>query len=317
VRTGPVDLGARSPTARSSTRIASARAASIGCEPARAPAPRRLWDALTAPLPTRVPRTLLLARPGASLAATCADHAALCGAADQRPCRSRSNRRTKAAARARPGSVLALRVLCAFTEDTAGRPRLAAGRRRRAGAKSSRPPRQAWCSASSSTRAGALDAAAPAATGAARFVYDPADATPDAARAGRGDVPARAIRSRSRSRWRARAFRRQRRAGDRFLRRLLASTSGRTRSPTASRAACPAMRHRASRAGSRSIVASPATLAAGSRLVVEIASASHPRFDRACSTGEEPARVRADAERRRTRRSHHDAQRASCVFVEA
>ena len=57
-------------------------------------------------------------------------------------------------------------------------------------------------------------------------------------------------------------------------------------------------------------------LAAGSRLRLEIASASHPRFDRAPNTGEEPARAeRGCGRRRRARRCCHDAAHAvvSCV----
>lgn len=54
----------------------------------------------------------------------------------------------------------------------------------------------------------------------------------------------------------------------------------------------------------------------GGRLRLEIASASHPRFDRAPNTQDAPARAAADAGMLARQTLFHDAARASCLMVE-
>ena len=57
-------------------------------------------------------------------------------------------------------------------------------------------------------------------------------------------------------------------------------------------------------------------LGVGSSLRLEIASASHPRFDRAPNTREEPARAAADAGALARQTLFHDAAHASCLLIE-
>jgi putative CocE/NonD family hydrolase len=168
-----------------------------------------------------------------------------------------------------------------------------------------------------------------------RFVYDPADATPSGApgprrdgsgsRARRGDVLCYATAPLEAPLLLAGSVRAELHvASDApatdFCARLVAVDPAAGEAPICEGAARVALPAPQSDSTPRRVVvecgAACWRVGAGSRLRLEIASASHPRFDRATNTLEEPARA-ADAGAPARQTLFHDAAHPSCLVVEA
>jgi predicted acyl esterase len=296
--------------------------------------PRRdaFWDALVAPLPAQVPRTLLLARADdASLAAMRADHAALAAAA--------------------PGAEVALEVDAPFesrrtragwqlvqTLRAAFRFLLADPESPRPGLRAYDPGAARWRALDPATQAGVtptrlylraeggLAAAAPEQGEVPdHYVYDPADATPcDASRDTRGDVlrytgePLAAPLELAGD-VRAELFVASDAPATDFCVELLA-LDPKGRITRIAGGVTRAGWDEASAAETRRVEVDCGlacfTLAAGSQLRVEVASACLPRFDRHGNTGEEPALGTPESGVPARQTLFHDAARPSAIVFQ-
>jgi predicted acyl esterase len=286
------------------------------------------WDALVPPLPGVLPRTLLLAHwDDSSLDAQRADAEALRRAGAEASLEIGAARPVNRARGLLEG-LQELRRAAAFLVAPGPAPL---------------PPLRAWDGGAERwvepttdaveerrfhLRADArLDAAAPASDeGSDQYVYDPADATPsDATRSFRGDVLSYTSEPLAgplelAGRVRAELHAATGAPATDFCVDLLAQEpDGATHVLAQGIARCRFESAEIARARRIDVDCGPAyfRLAAGWRLCVEVASASHPRFDRATNTREAPALAAADAGAPAVQTVFHDALRPSCVVVEA
>jgi predicted acyl esterase len=291
------------------------------------PARDAAWDALVPPLPSALPRALLLARwDDSSLDAQRADAEALRGAGADASLEIAAARPVNRA-RGMLEGLHELRRAAAFVIARAQAPL---------------PPLRAWDGGAERwiepapdaveerrfhLRTDArLDTAAPGpGEGSDRYVYDPADATPsDATRSLRGDVLSYTSEALSSplalaGRVRAELHAATSAPATDFCVDLLAQEpDGDTHVLAQGIARCRFESADAARVRRIEVDCGAAyfRLAAGWRLCVEVASASHPRFDRAINTREEPALAAADAGAPAVQTVFHDAQRPSCIAVE-
>jgi putative CocE/NonD family hydrolase len=310
--------------------------------------PRRddFWESRVAALPAHPPETLLLAGFGhPALAAQLADREALSALAA-------TTARGSVALEIRPGSAPtrrqalalladALRAAHGFVRSEPARRRspvrvfeVRAGRWRESatwplpGATSHRLYLRGEGLAQGAEGDGRLDAAPP---GAAEpcdvFVYDPADATPSApSRALRGDVLCYASAALAAPLALCGSVRAELHVASDAPVTDFSATLVEVDAAGFERPICDGIARvereagLASGAAQRVVVDCDAAcwrVAAGSLLRLDIASASHPRFDRAPNTREEPARAGADAGVPARQTVFHDAARASCLILES
>ncbi len=303
------------------------------------------WEGLVAELPQRPPRTLLLAGWGhAALSAQIADRNAIAaaaaragvGGADLQIAPGNAPNRRQALALL----VEALRAAIGFLMPEPAQ--------RRPPVRVFEQGSQRWCEAASWPPSGAaahrlflrgdgdarsaagdgrLDAEAPGAFEPQdAFVYDPADATPsDEPRALRGDVLCYASEPLAAPLVLAGCVRAELQvASDApvtdFCARLVEIDSAAGARPICEGVARVAWDAAAASAAPRSVVVECGAVrwrvGAGSRLRLEIASASHPHFDRAPNTGEDPARAGADSGVPARLTLFHDAARPSSLVLE-
>jgi hypothetical protein len=309
--------------------------------------PRRdaFWDSLAAPLPQRAPRALLLGGWGhAALEAQLADRDALAALAAGSGAGGVELRIAPGSAPTRREALAllfdALRDAFAFLlpEPAQRRPPVRVfdpGARRwreaacwpPAGVVPKRLFLRGGGGAQGDAGDGRLDAEAPGAFEPEdRFVYDPADATPsDAGRAVRGDVLCYASEPLAASlelagRVRAELHVASDAPSADFCARLVEQDAEGEERPLCEGilrlevdAAAPASSPRRISVECGSVCW---RLAPGSRLRLEISSASHPHFDRNPGTGEDPAAAGPDAGAVVAQRVFHDAAHASSLLLE-
>ena len=308
------------------------------------PARDAFWDALVAPLPARPPHALLLAEWNhAALAAQLADHAALVAACEQAGAGSAAleiagvsrARRFQSLRRVREGLRTASRFLLPDLGAQRAPVRVFDGGAQRWRESVSWPPagvtlRRLFLRGDGHAQSAEGDGRLESESAGAfeppdRFVYDPADATPsDASRAERGDVLcydtpplasplalAGAVRAElcvasdaPATDFCARLVAVGAAGGEAVLCEGIARASG-------SAADGDAPRRVVVECGSACWRIGP-----GGRLRLEIASASHPRFDRASNTPREPACAEADGGALARQTLFHDAAHPSCVVIE-
>jgi predicted acyl esterase len=308
------------------------------------PARDAFWDALVAPLPERPPHALLLAEWGhPALAAQLADHTALvaaCARADAGGAALQIGD-TGGAGRRRAWRriVEGLRAAARFLlPDPAARPapvRVFDGGAQRWRESATWPPAGvAQCRlhlrgggrAQGEGGDGRLDGEPPGAFEPPdRFVYDPADATPSSlSRAARGDVlcyatpPLTAPLALAGS-VRAELHVESDAPATDFCARLVAADAAGEETLLCEGIARTSAAAAEGGAGPRRVLVECGSacwrIGAGGSLRLEIASASHPRFDRTSNTREEPARA-ADAGALARQTLYHDAAHPSCVVIE-
>lgn len=303
------------------------------------------WEERVAKVPERPPRTLLLAAWGhAALDAQQGDRAAIAAAAAQAGVGSVALQIAPGSAPSRRQAlallVEALRAALDFLLPEPARKRppvriFDPGSRRwreaalwpPVGATTHRLFLRGDGDARSAAGDGRLDAEPPGAFEPQdAYVYDPADATPaDATRAERSDVLCYASEPLAASLALSGAVRAELHvASDAlatdFCARLLEIDERGEERPICEGALRVAPDAAAAAAGPRRAVvecgAACWRVAAGSRLRLEISSASHPRFDRAPNTGEDPARAGADSGVPARQTLFHDAAHPSSLVLE-
>jgi putative CocE/NonD family hydrolase len=302
------------------------------------------WDALVAPLPARPPHALLLAEWNhPALAAQLADHGALVAACEKTGTGSAALEiagvvgagRRESMRRIREGLRTAARFLLA--DLAARRPpvRVFDGGAQRWRESASWPlpgvvTRQLFLrgdgAAQGADGEGRLESEAPGASEPPdRFVYDPADATTsDTSRAARGDVLCFATPPLTSPLALAGALRAELQvASDApatdFCARFVAVDAAGGEAVLCEGIARVSGSGADAGAPRRVVVACGSAcwrIGPGGRLRLEVASASHPRFDRASNTEGEPASAEADGCAVARQTLFHDAARASCVVVE-
>jgi putative CocE/NonD family hydrolase len=309
------------------------------------PARDAFWDALVAPLPARPPHALLLAEWNHPvLAAQLADHLALAAASEQAGAGGAALEigaaggasRRQSLRRIGEGLRTAIRFLLPDPGVQRAPVRVFDGGAQRWRESASWPPAGVVTRrlhlrgdgrAQGTDGDGRLESEPTGAFEPAdRFVYDPADATPsDASSADRGDVLCYATPPLAAPLSLAGAVRAELHvASDApatdFCARLVAVDAAGREAPLCegiARASGPAADVEAARRVVVECGSACWRIAPGGQLRLEIASASHPRFDRASNTAGEPSGADADGGALARQTLFHDAAHASCVVFES